>query len=178
MSKITLMPYTTKDGMPTFRDSELIAFYHQMLTDGWLVDYIHDQSIRSSEDFLQHIKSGACMFWAAYVDGDPAAVFWVNRFEGRNVRGHFAFFKKYWGTEIPLQIGKEIIQLWVENEYEGSTLFDVVIGVMPKTNRHAIQYIDRLGGQYLGTVPNYFRDRNDKLVDGVFIYFTKGSLKQ
>lgn len=178
MEKIVLMPYTRRDGIPTFRNSELAAFFDRMEEDGWLRGYVHDQTITDRDAFVYHITQGNCMFWCAYVGTDPVGVFWLNRFEGRNARGHFVFLKDVWGTDIPIRVGREIIQLWVETEYKGSTLFDTVIGVMPETNPHAISYIERLGGKSLGKVYNYFRDENDECVAGVFIYFTKGCLKQ
>ena len=55
---ITIMPYTTIDGVPTFRDSEIRDLFMQMQSRGLAETVFTAGDIRTANDFLSAMKYG------------------------------------------------------------------------------------------------------------------------
>ncbi len=140
---VTLKPYTTVDGIPTYRDSEIIELYGRIIDDGY--DYIfHGSSITDGQSFVRAMKN--CLLNVVYLEESPVGVCWLNRFEEDTARIHFCSFRTA-GTRT-IEIGKATIRQLFEK-----TRFKAFIGHIPSSNRLAIEYTVRVGAKVIGKLP-------------------------
>lgn len=170
--KIELIPYMLIDGIPTFKDSEIMGFYARMEEEGTAPTVFSDGTINNALDFLAVMKSSLNMLFIIFVDGEQSGVMWLNRFEARFARLHFCLFSNQWGkNSIP--IGTEVRRIVMNwKDKEGNYLYDLLLGIIPSSNRVAIRYVKKCGGVIQGEIPNTAIEKG-KSVSGTVIYYKR-----
>ena len=155
MDSITLMPYTTRDGIPTFRNSELANIYARVFKEGWGLTMFDDGWCNKAQDWVEHITSPVVMFWGVYHEQELMGFFYINRIEKTYGHLHFGFFKAWWGKypEI-MAAGKKALSLLLVQEYNGKPLFELLLGMYPAWNKHLLAYIKRHGAKVGEEIPH------------------------
>lgn len=162
--KIRIIPYQEIDGIRTFTDSFIKDLYNRAIVDN--LEYVFgDGSIDSPETFLAAMKSGNNQLFVIDVDGNKTVGFvWVNRFESRFARGHFCFFREFWGR-VPVEAGKKFLKECVKP-------LDMIMGIVPYANWRAILFCTKIGMEVVGVLPkSCWNKRKKKSEDGVIVYY-------
>jgi len=177
--KITFLPYTKRDGIPTFRNSEIKDMYLRAIREGWHDQIFHDGSITNADAFVQYITGTGVLFWGIYHENDLMGFVWANRIEKTHCYCHFGFFKKWWGRDsILTRTGKQFMDMLLIQKYPKETMFDLVLGMYPSTNTHVTAFMKRLGARQFVEIPNLIYDNvNDKSIDGTIVVTTREDLK-
>jgi hypothetical protein len=144
---IVIRPYIHCDGIPTFRDSDLLNLFDLMCRDKTDKIVFMDGHIKCGNDFVTFIKSGAALTFVAMNLDDPAGFGYLTHFENRTARAHFCIFSKYWGNGS-IDIGKKLVSKAIE-----STGLDMLIGMIPEFNTKAIDFSLKCGAKLLGVLP-------------------------
>jgi len=172
---IVFLPYVRIDGIPTLRDSEILALWDRAEKEGWVDQLFHDGNISNRVQFLQYIISPGTLFFVCYFKGDICGFFWLNRLEITHAYCHFAFFKKYWNRKVNIPIGKTAMRML----FNSSKLnFELILGMLPGSNTRAIQYAKNVGFKFVGKIPNLlFSAKEGKPVEGVLVQLSKKDLQ-
>lgn len=174
--KVSLIPYAWNDGVPTFRDSQVMDLYARMEADGTAADSFHDGSVRCAADFLRCMKTGPS--WL-YVFADhhrgPVGIGWINNIRLKSASGHFCFFSSVWGQKDLPELGFWGVQRLLRmTGSDGQYLFDMFWGLLPVENHLAVKFVSRAGGHKLGVLPNGLWDAaRGCSVDGMLYYFVR-----
>lgn len=166
--EIKVIPYTEVDGIATFRDSQIKDLYHQVWEEGLGEVVFSDGSVQNEDHWLDLMKYGPCKLHLCFYGEDVASVVWLNRIETTHCYVHFLFFKKFRGNPIIYEIGKKFFELVF------SYGFEVVMGLLPSSNKVARRYARKLGFEELGEVPGILWDQREQTaVPGTFVHLTK-----
>lgn len=179
MKEITLMPYTKRDGIPTFRNSEITNIYSRVIEEGWGVAMFDDGYINDAQDFSRYITSPNVMFWGVYYEEELIGFCYVNRIEKTYAHLHFGFFKKWWGrSEVINAAGQQALEMLLIKEYEGKPMFELLIGVYPSWNVHVLAYVHKFGAHTVTTVPHLvWSESQGKSVEGTIVSITREDLE-
>ncbi len=178
MDSITLMPYTIRDGVPTFRDSELANIYLRVIGEGWGEAMFDDGYINSPKEFVDYFTSNEVMFWGVHHEEELIGFCYVNRIEKTYAHLHFGFFKKWWGRypEI-MAAGRKALEMLLVKEYNGKPLFELLIGMYPSWNEHLLSYVRRQGAHTVTKVPHLiWSEAQGKSVEGTIVSITREDL--
>ena len=168
MTDFTIMPYTKIDGIPTFKDSQLIGMYDRIVDEekGYVFS---DGTINDGNAFVEMAKRPDTSFYAVYQGETIVLVVWLNRFEGAMARMNWCSFKSV-SFETKLEAGRYVIKTLTDK------VVDLLVGYTPASNKGAIKAAELCGGKILGTVPNLvWNEQEQKSKEGVIIYYEKGS---
>lgn len=177
--QIKIIPYTLIDGVPTYRDSEILDLYDRMVADKTVDAVFSDLQIQTSGEWLAAMKSNLNMLFVIYADDEISAILWLNRFEGRTARNHFCTFSNAWGKHTVGMARAAFDYVLHLKGPAGGYLFDVITGILPAANQLALGYITRVGVKYHGPVPNVcFSKRSGKSEPGYFTYITREILNE
>jgi len=149
MTDIRLVPYCEIDGIRTYSDSEIAALYDRMEMDKTAKDVFYDGSVKNRAEFVAMAKKPGTYLYVVIEKGNPDAQFgivWLNRVEFKRAWFHFCFFSNVWGAR-GVEIGKAVIsQLTNMKNNAGDFVIDSLLGVVPKANPKAINFVKRCGG--------------------------------
>jgi RimJ/RimL family protein N-acetyltransferase len=164
VSKYALYPY---DGKGNIRDSDWHYLWDKLVEEG-LVDVVFcNNRIANLDSFIALIKTTLPIVVLDTETNKPLAMAWLADVTRSLGFGHFVFFKETWGTSVPHDVGKDVLKFWF------NTLnLDLVLGVVPAFNTHAIEYVESLGMAMLGTIPHLVEVGGDN-APGVLGYITK-----
>lgn len=168
-----VVPYTYYDGIPTFRDSEIMGLYHGIINDGSGRMFL-DGQIKTPEDFLSVMKNSIV---GIVKDGlTIAGIGWLNRIETKKATFHFVVFKKYWGAGSE-KVGKELCRYMLSIQNGKGFMFDMIWGLTPKENKLAVRYLKKCGAIISGDLPcGIWDERNKKSIPAVISYITRDQL--
>lgn len=171
MAKFSILPYVQVDGVPTFRDSEILALYDRVFKDE--IDHLvfHDGGVQSREHFLELVKTGKCHLYVPMdAKGQPMGMVWINRLEMTSCHVHFVFFRRYWGTELIVDVGKAITHDLLQS-------FPVLLGRIPWWNDHAQVYAQKCGWREIATIDHLiWSEKEQKTIIGVVVCITREDL--
>lgn len=108
---------------------------------------VFDGKIATPEEFLKFIKSEENLVIFFSVENIISGFAWLTSINKNFAFAHFCLFKEVWG-EIAMDIGYKSIEYW-----KSFKLFKVILGLINKKNRLAINYIKRLGFVEVGEIP-------------------------
>ena len=170
--RIEVIPYLEFDGIRTFRDSDIMELYTRMEKDGTAPTVFSDGAINNADEFLAIMKNGNNMLYVIFVDGERSGVIWLNRFEARFARCHWCLFSNQWG-EHSVEIGRYTLQTIIRDKApDGSYFQDMLMGIIPSSNKRAIEYCEKCGGTIQGEIP-FAALSEGKSVSGTVIYYTR-----
>ena len=170
MERIEIIPYIHIDGVPTFKDSDIMSFYDRMVKDGTADDVFQDGSIRSAENFLDAMKGPNNFLIVGHWQCEPAGVMWANRFQSKFAQNHFCAFSEFWGNpNILLQCGRYGSLYMLEH-----LGLDMIMGLVPSYNKRAIKIVVASGGKIIGELPKgSFNIRTGKSEPTVVLSYTR-----
>jgi hypothetical protein len=106
--------YQIVDGVPTMRDSDLKWLYDKVKAEGLSGSLFHDGSIRNKHEFVDYMKTPACIFFSITLQGNPFGFFWLNRIETTHAYCHFVCFPEFWGTGVCVPVGIEAMRICLD----------------------------------------------------------------
>jgi len=168
------MPYCEIDGVSTFRDSEILELYDRMVKAGLAETVFSDGQINNREDWLQAMKSPENFLYVVYVGTGIAFLVWLNRVETRKAQVHFCGFFKVWRIGS-VKIGKQVLNILMnKRDSGGNYLFDVLTGLLPSSNKPAIEYMQKCGWKIIGELPfGTWNNKKQKSESAVMSYYAR-----
>lgn len=149
MGDIKIIPYIEVDGVPTFKDSEILGFYDRMEEEGTAATMFSDGCIGHRMHFLNDMRAVGCLFIVVYLDDEIMGIMWANRFQDNYAHVHFCTFKKFWGMPILPMCGRTGSLYLLKHLNLG-----VLLGLVPKSNPAAVRTVVAAGGKVIGELPN------------------------
>jgi len=149
---IKILPYMRLDGIPTFRDSELIAMFNRMVSDGTIGTVFPDGSVSTHDQFIDFIKGPNKLVLVAKVDGIPAMWAWIDMAELDMARAHFCVFSDHWGKDS-VAVGTEMTKK--AKEIMGVS---ILVGFVSSKNKKAINFAKQCGFKESGELPAGWMD--------------------
>lgn len=178
MSEIVIMPYTTRDGIPTFRTSEIIKLYNKAFLEGWGDTLFSSGELNSPERFHKYVTSSHILFYGIFYGSDLVGFFWLNRIEQTSAYIHTGFFKQWQGTDITIRSGRIALAMLLKGSDDYKPLFDLILTLPPVSNKRAIKYAEKIGFKRVGEIPHRLWDKKkNKSVPGVLLRCTREDLK-
>ena len=152
----------------------LAGVFDRMVAEGLLSRVFYDGSVQNGEQFLAEVlRPGSLPF--AIMAGDEVACFtWLNSIEGRAARGHFVFFRKFWGRKTSVPIGRRYFRYALSRRDADGYLFDCIVGVTPRYNPLSWKFALECGCDMVGTIPAYLYMADTRTsVDAVAVAATR-----
>lgn len=165
---VKLKPYVEEDGIPTFKDSEIISMLEKAEQDGVFKDFFFGDSSATKQSFLARIKfEPRTMFFAVEADQAPAGFCFLDNMAYRTAQGHFCVFKEFWGKKS-IEVSKEVYGQLLKR-------FSVLTGITPVELKHVLSFCEMIGMKKQCVIPDYFyNDEEDRYVDGVLFTIKEG----
>lgn len=179
--KYSIIPYTQHDGVPSFRDSEIGAWFARIEAEGTLPRLFFDGAVIYAKDLVSLAKtSGVYLFtvWKPLPQEEAGAemvgFFWLRDFVGNAAFLHHVIFKKFWGPEARA-IGRFVLEfIFGVGETPQTPLVGTLLGLTPYNNIPAMRFARDIGMKMSGKVPGVFYDvYNNCTVDGWMSYMTR-----
>ncbi len=173
MEGLEFIPYAHHNGVPFILDSEIQKMWNDTLTSGVVDLLFHDGSVINFEEFMiLVVKSSQTHFWKIEYKHETWGYFWLNRFESTHAYCHFMAFPQFWGDPRLVDIGKEAMKMVLNG-----LSFELILGMLPTSNTHALDYLRKVGLQDGGTFPKLlWSAKKKKPVEGKILYITKENL--
>lgn len=175
-----ILPYTRVDGIPTFKDSDLMEMFDKVERDGTVGAIFFDGSVKTRQEFATMMKQPGVRFFGVYVHSSttPVGFIWLDMFMQKTARGHFCAFSEYWGDAY--KIGHEVlVQLLTMKDKEGNYVLDAIYGFTPEDNELALAALQAAGFRVAGVLPNAFYYESDKESHaGVMMYYNRDEIPE
>ena len=175
MHNIRLLPYVLIDGIPTFKDSEIIQIYNWMKNDRTLetVFYNISKDKMSESFFLRFWKRKDLKMFVIFSENKVAGLIWLDRIIDSTAMIHINAFKWTWGGDNITLFKWATCEIFIKHN------IDVLIGQMPVINKVAINFSKNVGFIKCGIIPkSLYVYRLNKKVDAYLGYATKDSFLQ
>lgn len=171
---IILIPYTEVDGIRNCPDSLFVSLFKEMETEGTFERVFFSVKNFSASTLLNIAKDPSNVAYFCADEKQIGALVWLTNFEGRSAQAHFIFLKPFRGFRA-VKIGHSILhQLIFLKDAHGQYALDVLIGITPTSNTRACRFVQAIGMQSVGVVPNYLWDDYKKeSVPGMITFCTR-----
>jgi hypothetical protein len=169
-TNLKVIPYVEVDGVWTFRDSEIKNIYDTMVQDGTAEAVFCDGSVHNRDEFQWCMKRGDSTLYVAQLDnGAVVGIGWLNRFQYHFCQGHFCFMKKFWKNPILITAARMMIRTMFKTQD-----VNMMLGILPYANRHALPFIEKSGADLIGTLPyGSWNQKEQKSEDAILFQFTR-----
>lgn len=155
----------------------LKTIFERMRDEGTLTRTFYDGTVRTAEEFVADVLRMGSLPFAIYWEGCLAGFCWLNTFEGRSARGHYVFFRRFWGRKTSARMGRRIYEYLLTLRDDRGYLFDLVLGLTPKQNAVAWKLPLLCGAFVIGDIPHgAFMANEGRTVDAVLTGVTRESL--
>lgn len=153
---IQLLPYSKLNGEWSISDEALAdAFYK---TGDLIKSIFWSGKITTPEEFIRYFKSPGNLPVFVFKDSSPCGYAWINSIGLGHACSHFNVFPEFWGSEHKKEIFESVIDYWFGFKDEKGHLFETLIGMIPKFNTHALNYVKENGFKVVGEIPNMVTD--------------------
>lgn len=150
-----IIPFAKIDGYWTFDDNYLSSVFDKMAYDGSHKKVFWDGRVKTSQEFINYLKDPKNLPVFVFENDELKLFAWINSI-GRNYAFvHYCTFNR---GEDKTNIIDEAIGYWFGFEDEGKPLFDVLIGMTPTNNKHAIKFLEKCGFTQVGSIPDMADD--------------------
>lgn len=128
--------------------------YGRMVRDGTFKRVFYDGLTRDLDSFKKDLCRTGSLPFLIFYRKEPCGLVWLNNFEGKSARGHFVFFREVWGEGRSAYIGRKALRQLLNMRDEEGHLFDVIIGLVPKSNVLGWKTAVKSGFRLVGEIPN------------------------
>lgn len=152
-----LIPYVVRDGY--YKPEDLVSIYNRLNNEGLWDIVFHDNPQMNLLDFMEFFSIPSVMLQIInLVEGesiiDMGAIAWLSGVEqyGDKQRGvaNFCVFRDYQNPVITDPMAKIVFSYWFD-----CLEMDVIVGMTPAANTHAVNFIKRVGFQEACRIPKY-----------------------
>lgn len=154
----------------------LRGVYRRIHQQGLRGAVFYDGSMEDETAFLAAMLRPGVLPYLALTDDEPAAFVWLNGIEGRAARGHFVFFKDFWGRKKSVPLGRFLFEYLLSLRDGQGYFFDVLVGVTPASNPLVWRRAVDCGARLVGTLPRFCLMADGTTQDGVAVAVTRTSL--
>lgn len=179
--KTKLKPYQTIDGIPAFKDSELVHLLERSKEERLfpLVMYNMDPEMTAAA-FLHMYKSNAGRhLWLVFYDGELAGWVWLDDIANRTARSHFCLFRWVSKGKFSEEIGREMFWQLFSLKFRNGVMLQVIRAEMPGFNKPGLWFLENVGMRTIGEIPNgAYRFSTGKFYPMIYLYATKDMLKR
>jgi hypothetical protein len=179
--KTELKPYRTVDGVPTFKDSELIHLLERAKEERLfpLVMYNVDPEMNPAA-FLHFYKGAAGrLLWLVFYNGELAGWVWLDDVANRTARSHFCLFRWVSKAKLSEEIGREMFWQLFSLKFRNDVTLQVIRAEMPGFNKPGLWFLENIGLKVIGEIPNgAYRFSTGKFCPMIYLYATKDMVKQ
>lgn len=178
MKDLVLIPYIKVNGAWTLPDEVIKGLYNLMVKENTAKIMFPSGNIKNGDDFLKSSQlSKVHTLILLKESGEPAAIGWLNNFDGDIAHAHWLCFKSIWGTEYTDKAIRQTLEYWFHFKKDGKPLFEVLLGVYPEDNKFIDGFAKKSGFTVIGIVPkllyNYWESRR---VGAVISYIERGTI--
>ena len=161
---------------PTSR-SNLMFVFERMCKDGTLERTFYDGTVRTREEFEADVLRVGSLPFLVFWEGELAGFTWYNTLEGRAARGHYVLFRPAWGRRTSAIIGRCIYEHVLTLRDGQGYLFDVILGLVAKSNALAWKLPLLCGAFVVGEIPHgAYMAKDGKSETAVLVAVTRESL--
>ncbi len=175
LDSIEIVPYVLQDGVPTFRDSEIIDLWVLAVKEKAL-DYLFlDMPNISVKNFLAFIKQPNVNFFVVLIKKKPAVIIFLTEIQYTKAECHFFYFDGFRGQKA-VEIGQYCLDFLINMPFDKNTyIYDIIIGITPVNNIAACQFLSAVGMTIVGVIPNYlYNAHKNKSESIVYSYYCRG----
>lgn len=134
----------------------MLAHIHERLVqEKLLYRLFYDGANRTLDNFMADMVRPGTLPFVVMAGDEPAAFTWLNSFEGRSARGHFVFFRHFWGRKCSVDIGRRYFRYALSLHDSEGYLLDSLVGITPKQNALSWKYALECGCVMVGTIPQF-----------------------
>lgn len=171
---MVLIPYVEINGAWTINDETMKRLYGLMVAEQTNEIVFKAGSVMDEDDFIKAFKSPNVHMVLILTDTAPAAIVWIRDFGPNYAYGHFCMFKNIWGKKT-IQAGQTAIDYFFSMKRpDGEPFFDLLIGVFPEDNEHALNLVKNLGFTVLGVIPKMLYDKyENRKIGAVYSYIER-----
>ena len=163
------MPYAQIDGEWNIGEHEVLKVYYKALDQGLIDTVFWDGSLPDERAFLwmcQHPHN--IVAFATNEQLTAIGFAWLSSMVGSYAFAHFCMFKDVWGEDAET-LGRLYVDYWFSLSGSEGPLFDTLLGAIPGFNKLAHNYVERIGFQRLGTIPNMLKGQGRR--EDAIIYY-------
>lgn len=140
-----------------------------MMVEGTFQRVFYEGNVHTPYDFLEMMKRPGNLPIFVFRGVEPVAFGWLNGLIGKRAFAHFCTLKTAWGRDA-LQACQLGLKFWMSFEDSGDPIFDVLIGVIPSSNRKAIEFAERVGFTKLGEIPGMAEYMGDRVASTILYH--------
>lgn len=151
--------------------------FDKMTTEGLLKRVFYDGTVRTKEKFIADVLRPGSLPFVIMAGNEIACFTWLNSIEGRSARGHFTFFRKFWGHRNSVPMGRRYFRYALSRRDTEGYLFDSIVGITPQDNLLSWKFALECGCVMVGTIPRFlYMAEAGKSVDAVAVAATRESM--
>lgn len=155
-------------------EAALDEVWRRIDADNLVDDLFYDGSISNCREFKAKLLGPGCLPFLAYADGEPAMFTWLNALESKMARSHFVVFRKFWGREKRVPIGRELYAYILNCKDRRGYILDCLYGITPVTYRLALNAVVASGWEKRGVIPHAcYLKKSGQVVDGAITCATR-----
>lgn len=164
-SNFQLLPYAKVGEEWTFPENFVRSTYSQMLNEGNADTVFCDGGITSEQEFLDAMQCKTNVVVFAIRGGGLLGVAWLNGFQHNShyAFGHFCMMREASVSQSTVEIGNEIIKYWLS-----FPTIEFILGVVPSFNKLAIDYVQKIGFNKVGAIPNMMQGLTGRAAAVIF----------
>ncbi len=171
-----VIPYMRDDGIPNFKDSEILGLYDRMCDEG-TEPVVFCSAPMDKLSFLQYMKRSEVLFHFIFCDSGEFVFgfFWISRVSQKKGNLHFCFFDGCTSLERVTCAKSIIKKMFSMKESDGSNSFDLLQGMVPCSNMAALGFVRAVGGEVTESIPKLIYDkRSGGNVAGRYCFYVNG----
>ncbi len=168
---IFLAPYAKVNGEWSIPDEALEEAFNRTLAQDSLKSIFWDGKVQSAEEFIHYFQCPRNLPVFVFKDGIPCGYAWINSISMGSASSHFCVFKEFWGSEYKSEIFESVMNYWFSFTDGDKPLFDTLLGMIPKFNKHALKYAKENGFNLVGEIPNMVNDIFNKRKSPIVIFY-------
>lgn len=148
--------------------------FDKMAAEGLLGRVFYDGTVRTPEEFLADVLRPGSLPFVIMAGEDVACFTWLNSIEGRAARGHFTFFRRFWGRGNSVPMGRRFFRYALSRQDADGYLFDCIVGITPQSNPLSWKFALECGCDLAGTIPAFLYMADTRTsVDAVTVAATR-----
>lgn len=153
---------------PLVSDEKLTGIWERIGTKQQIL--FAGREVEDAANFIKLARADSSVFFVVVLGTEPAAITWLNGWEGYCARIHQCFFKEYYGQA--LSIAREVAgRLFKIKRIDGTPMVKTLIGLTPTPNRLAIRFAKKSGFKTVMEIPDSCTWRGES-VPGLFSYLS------
>jgi hypothetical protein len=150
---VRLFPYSNIDGKWTLDDTVMEEIYESFVDDGTLDSIFYNRPV-NKDWFVSYFKQPNNLPIVAMYDDKLAGIAWLNGLANKWAFAHFGMLRPVYGAKA-IQVANYILSYWFNlKSGNGEMIFDTLVGITPRDHEKALAFIQKIGFQIVGAIPN------------------------